>query len=179
MKALLGFAGLVDRINQRVCLIATWFVLLSCLVSAGNAAIRYALNISSNAWLELQWYMFAAIVMLGTSYTLKLNEHVRVDVLYARFSSRLAAWVDLLGAILFLMPAALLIMYMSWPLFWDSYVSKEMSSNAGGLIRWPAKLVIPIGAGLLALQGLSEIIKRIGYLRGQYDMDTHYEKPLQ
>lgn len=179
MKALLGFAGLVDRINQRVCLIATWFVLLACLVSAGNAMIRYALNISSNAWLELQWYMFAAIVMLGASYTLKLNEHVRVDVLYGKFSSRVAAWVDLLGAIFFLMPAALLIMYMSWPLFWDSYVSGEMSSNAGGLIRWPAKLVIPIGAALLALQGLSEIIKRIGYLRGQYDMDIHYEKPLQ
>jgi TRAP-type mannitol/chloroaromatic compound transport system permease small subunit len=179
MKALLGFAGLVDRINQRVCLIATWLVLLACLVSAGNAAIRYSLNISSNAWLELQWYMFAAIVMLGASYTLKLNEHVRVDVLYARFSSHLAAWIDLLGAILFLMPAALLIMYMSWPLFWDSYVTGEMSSNAGGLIRWPAKLVIPVGAALLAVQGLSEIVKRIGYLRGQYDMDTHYEKPLQ
>jgi TRAP-type mannitol/chloroaromatic compound transport system permease small subunit len=179
MKSLFAFAGLVDRINQRICLIATWLVLLSCLVSAINASVRYAFSVSSNAWLELQWYMFAGIVMLGVSYTLKLNEHVRVDVLYARFPPRTAAWVDLLGAIFFLMPAAVLIAWMSWPQFAESFTSGEMSSNAGGLIRWPVKLLIPVGAALLALQGLSEIVKRIGYLRGQYDMDTHYEKPLQ
>jgi TRAP-type mannitol/chloroaromatic compound transport system permease small subunit len=179
MKSLFAFAGLVDRINQRICLIATWLVLLSCLVSALNASVRYAFSVSSNAWLELQWYMFAGIVMLGVSYTLKLNEHVRVDVLYARFPPRTAAWVDLLGAIFFLMPAAVLIAWMSWPQFAESFTSGEMSSNAGGLIRWPVKLLIPVGAALLALQGLSEIVKRIGYLRGQYDMDTHYEKPLQ
>jgi TRAP-type mannitol/chloroaromatic compound transport system permease small subunit len=179
MKSLFAFAGLVDRINQRICLIATWLVLLSCLVSAINATVRYVFSVSSNAWLELQWYMFAGIVMLGVSYTLKLNEHVRVDVLYARFPPRTAAWVDLLGAIFFLMPAAVLIAWMSWPQFAESFTSGEMSSNAGGLIRWPVKLLIPVGAALLALQGLSEIVKRIGYLRGQYDMDTHYEKPLQ
>ncbi len=179
MKSLLAFAGLVDRINQRVCLVATWFVLLSVLVSAGNASVRYAFSMSSNAWLELQWYMFAGIVMLGAAYALKMNEHVRVDVLYVRLAPRTCAWIDLLGTIFFLMPAAILIAWMSWPLFWDSLVTGEMSSNAGGLIRWPAKLTIPVGAALLALQGLAEIVKRIGYLRGQYDMDTHYEKPLQ
>jgi len=179
MQGLLAFAGLIDRINQRVGMLATWLVLLSCLVSAGNATIRYLLSMSSNAWLELQWYMFAGIVMLGASYTLKLNEHVRVDVLYGGLQARARAWIDLLGTIFFLMPTALLIAWMSWPMFWDSYATGEMSSNAGGLIRWPVKLLVPVGAVLLALQGLSEIIKRVGYLRGQYDMDTHYEKPLQ
>jgi TRAP-type mannitol/chloroaromatic compound transport system permease small subunit len=123
--------------------------------------------------------MFAGIVMLGAAYVLRMNEHVRVDVLYARYSPRTAAWVDLLGTIFFLMPAVILIAWMSSPMFWDSLITREMSSNAGGLIRWPVKLSIPVGATLLALQGLAEIVKRIGYLRGQYTMDTHYEKPLQ
>src|SRR5260221_5808310 len=179
MKSLLAFAQLVDRINQRVGYLATWLVLLSCLVSAGNATIRYALNLSSNAWLELQWYLFAGIVMLGAAYTLKLNEHVRVDVVYANLGPRTCAWIDLLGTLFFLMPAALIIAWMSAPIFWESFTNGEMSSNAGGLIRWPVKIILPVGAALLALQGFAEIVKRVGYLRGEYDMDTHYEKPLQ
>ena len=154
-------------------------MLLSCLVSAGNASIRYALDISSNAWLELQWYMFAGIVMLGASYTLKMNEHVRVDVVYANLKPRACAWVDLVGGIVFLLPTAVLIAWMSWGFFWEAFVSGEISSNAGGLIRWPVKLVIPVGAALLALQAVAEIIKRIAYLRGEYEMDTHYDRPLQ
>ena len=179
VNTLIAFAHLIDRINQRIALIATWLVLLACVVSAGNAVIRYAFNLSSNAWLELQWYMFAVIVMLGAAYVLRINEHVRVDVLYARYGPRTCAWIDLLGTIFFLMPAAILIAWMSSATFWDSFITGEMSSNAGGLIRWPVKLTIPVGATLLALQGFAEIVKRIGYLRGQYTMDTHYEKPLQ
>ena len=154
-------------------------MLLSCLISAGNATIRYALDMSSNAWLELQWYMFAGIVMLGASYTLKMNEHVRVDVVYANLKPRACAWVDLVGGIVFLLPTAVLIAWMSWGFFWEAFVSGEISSNAGGLIRWPVKLVIPVGAALLALQAVAEIIKRIAYLRGEYEMDTHYDRPLQ
>ena len=179
MKYLMAFAQLVDRVNLRLGYLATWLVLLSCLISAGNASMRYAFNLSSNAWLELQWYMFAGIVMLGAAHTLKLNEHVRVDVIYGNLGPRTRAWIDLLGMLLFLMPAAVVIAWMSVPVFWESFTSNEMSSNAGGLMRWPVKIILPVGAILLALQGLAEIIKRIGYLRGEFDMDTHYEKPLQ
>jgi TRAP-type mannitol/chloroaromatic compound transport system permease small subunit len=108
-----------------------------------------------------------------------LNEHVRVDVFYGKFSSRVCAWIDILGSALFLLPVAGLILWLSWPLAWQSYVSGEMSSQAQGLIRWPAKMAIPVGAALLVLQGVAEILKRLAYLRGQYNMDTHYEKPLQ
>jgi len=179
MAFLFRLSHLIDALNERVSKLAVWLVLLSCLVSAGNALIRYTLDISSNAWLELQWYMFAGIVMLGAAYTLKANEHVRVDVVYGRLQPRTRAWIDLLGMILFLMPASILIMKMSWPFFWESLSQHETSPNAGGLLRWPVKIVIPVGMGLIALQGLSEIIKRIGYLRGIYNMDTHYERPMQ
>lgn len=179
MNAALAFVRYVEWINKRVGLLAAWLVLLSCLVSALNAGVRYTFGVSSNAWLELQWYMFAGIVMLGAPYVLSLKEHVRVDVFYGRLSSRTCAWIDIIGAALFLLPMAILTVWLSWPLAMDSYLTGEMSSQAQGLIRWPAKMAIPVGMALLALQGVAEILKRLAYLRGQYNMDTHYEKPLQ
>ena len=179
MRALLRVSGAIDGVNERFGRIADWCVLLACLISAGNALIRYGFSFSSNAWLEIQWYLFAAMFMLGAPYTLRRNEHVRVDVIYGNLSLRLKLWVDLLGGILFLMPPVLIIGWMSWPLFYDSWQSGEVSSNAGGLIRWPVKLLLPLGFGLLALQGLSEIIKRIAALRGYEGVVAEYEKPLQ
>ena len=179
MNYLLNISSLIDAINRRCGRIADGLVLLACVISAGNAAIRYALHMSSNAWLEIQWYLFAAMVMLGASYTLKLNQHVRVDVFYGRLPPRVRAWVDLLGCVLFLMPGAVLLAWLAWPFFVNSYGLSEVSNNPGGLILWPVKLLLPLGFALLALQGLSEIIKRIGYLTGRYNMDTHYERPLQ
>ena len=179
MKSLLKLAHAIDRLNEKIGRIAVWAVFVSCMVSAGNATIRYLFDTSSNAWLELQWYLFAVTVMLGCAYVLKVNEHVRVDVIYGRLSGTRKAAVDLFGMIFFLMPAALLILWMSWPWFLDSYVHNEMSSNAGGIVRWPVKLTVPLGFALLSLQGLSEIIKRVAFLKGDYAMDTHYERPLQ
>ncbi len=179
MKGLLSVSRLIDAANQRLSVIADWLVLLSCLVSAGNAFSRYAFSISSNAWLEIQWYMFGALVMLGTSYTLKRNEHVRVDMVYSNLSTRGQIWVDIFGAILFLLPATLILCYLSWPVFHNSWVENEMSGNAGGLIRWPIKIFLPLGFGLLSLQGISELIKRIAMLTGDMQADLHYERPLQ
>lgn len=179
MKALIGLAHGIDRLNEWFGRLAVWAAFISCMVSAGNATIRYLFSMSSNAWLEVQWYLFGATVLLGTAYVLKLNEHVRVDVLYGHYPPRVKAWVDLLGLIFFLMPGSLLLIKLSWPWFWQAYVTGEMSNNAGGLIRWPVEMLIPLGFTLLSLQGLAEIIKRIGYLLGVYAMDTHYERPLQ
>lgn len=179
MKALLAFIRFMDFVSERVGKIAAWLVLLSCLISAGNAMVRYSLDTSSNAWLEIQWYMFAGIVVLGAATALERNEHVRVDVIYGRLAPRTCVWIDLLGALFFLLPAAILLAWMSWPLFVDSYRTGEMSTNAGGLIRWPFKILLPAGFGLLALQGIAEVIKRVLWLLGKYDMDTHYERPVQ
>jgi len=179
MKPLLTFAALVDRLNDAFGNIAKWAVFLACVISAGNAAIRYAFNYSSNAYLEIQWYLFAGAVMLGASQVLRLNEHVRVDVLYGRYPTRAKVWVDMLGLAFFLIPVMVMMVYFSWPLFVRMYESGEMSGNAGGLVRWPAMLLLPLGFSMLILQGLSEIIKRWGWLTHRYEMDTHYERPLQ
>jgi TRAP-type mannitol/chloroaromatic compound transport system permease small subunit len=179
MKGLLKFAHGIDKLNETTGRLAVWAIFISCMVSAGNATIRYLVNMSSNAWLEVQWYLFAFTVMFGASIVLKVNEHVRVDVLYGRWSSLNKARIDLFGMIFFLMPATLLIAYMAWPWFAESWRQGEMSSNAGGLVRWPMKLMIPVGFALLSLQGLSEIIKRVAYLRGEYEMEIQYERPLQ
>ena len=179
MKQLLALAHFVDTANRHISRIASALVLLACLVSAGNALSRYGLNLSSNAWLEIQWYMFAAMFMLGAAYTLCKNEHVRVDVIYARLSTRKQIWIDLLGGILFLLPAAGILTWLSWPVFYSVWTSGEMSSSAGGLIRWPVKIFLPLGFGLLVLQGISEIIKRIAMLTGHMPADQHYERPLQ
>jgi TRAP-type mannitol/chloroaromatic compound transport system permease small subunit len=179
MTALIRFAHFVDALNDRFAVVAMWAVLASCFLSAGNAVVRYTLDYSSNAWLEIQWYLFAACVMLGASQVLRLNEHVRVDVIYGRWSGRGKVYIDLFGLVFFLMPVMLLMLWLSTPLFIKWYVTGEMSSNAGGLIRWPAMLMLPLGFGLLSLQGLSEIIKRVGWLTHRYEMDMHYERPLQ
>jgi TRAP-type mannitol/chloroaromatic compound transport system permease small subunit len=179
LQGFLRVSQAIDWLNEKVGRIAVWAVLVSCLVSAVNATLRYLISSSSNAWLELQWYLFGVMVLLGAPFVLKVNEHVRVDVVYSRLTPRRQAMVDLFGLVFFLMPAAILLAWMSWPWFVDSYVNNEMSSNAGGLVRWPVKLLLPLGFGLLMLQGISEIIKRIAYLRGLITMDTHYERPLQ
>ncbi|MEY4368447.1 MAG: TRAP-type mannitol/chloroaromatic compound transport system, small permease component [Pseudomonadota bacterium] len=167
MSFFLSLSKLIDTVNERIGLSISWALLAAVLICAGNALVRYLLNISSNAWLEIQWYLFGAIFLLASSYTLKRNEHVRIDVVVGRFPKRVQVWIDVFGFLLFLLPATLLILYFSIPFAFESIRSQEMSSNAGGLIVWPAKLLIPIGFLLLSLQGISELIKRIGYLLGK------------
>jgi len=179
MKALLPLAHAIDKLNDRFGWLAEWGVILSCFISAGNALIRYGLNIGSNSWLEIQWYLFAVAVMFGASQVMRVNEHVRVDLLYARYTTHGKVYVDLFGLVVFLMPVMAAMLYFSWPLFLDKFHSGEMSQSAGGLIRWPVVLTMPLGFALLTLQGISEIIKRVAWLRHEYEMDTHYERPLQ
>jgi TRAP-type mannitol/chloroaromatic compound transport system permease small subunit len=176
---LLSFSGFIDRVNEKFGVLAGWLVLLSCLISAGNAMFRYAFDLSSNGWLEVQWYMFAVLVMFGAAYTLKRNEHVRVDILYLNLSERGKLWVDILGGILFLLPTCVVLGRLSWPIFMQSYLIGEMSGNAGGLLRWPIKIVLPAGFAMLALQGISEIIKRAAALQGYVEIDNTYERPTQ
>jgi TRAP-type mannitol/chloroaromatic compound transport system permease small subunit len=175
----LRFSRVIDAGNARLGWIADWLVLLSCLISAGNAFSRYAFGISSNAWLEIQWYMFGALVMLGASYTLKRNEHVRVDIVYSHVSTRRQIGIDIFGFILFMLPATLIMTYLSWPIFHNSWMLGEVSGNAGGLLRWPIKIFLPLGFALLTLQGISELIKRVAMLTGHMQADLHYERPLQ
>ena len=179
MKSLLAFARLIDALTDRCAVIARWAILIACAISTTNAVVRYSMDYSSNAFLEIQWYLFAVCVMFGASQVLRVNEHVRVDIFYSIYSTRTKVVVDLLGLILFLLPVTLFIAYLSFPIFIKMYVSGEMSSNSGGLIRWPAMLTIPLGMFLVALQGVSEIIKRVGWLMRVHEMDTHYERPLQ
>jgi TRAP-type mannitol/chloroaromatic compound transport system permease small subunit len=179
MKLLIALSRLIDALNERCATIANWLVFLSCLISAANAFSRYAFSLSSNAWLEIQWYMFGALVMLGASYTLNRNEHVRVDVVYSNLSTRRQIAIDIFGGILFLLPATLILCYLSWPVFYNAWVTSEISGNAGGLIRWPIKIFLPLGFGLLSLQGISELIKRVAMLTGHMKADLHYERPLQ
>ncbi len=179
MKHLLAFARLVDALNDRFAWIAKWAVVAACFISAGNAMVRYGLDWSSNALLEVQWYLFAACVMFGAGKVLRLNEHVRVDVLYGQYPSRAKVLFDLCGLLFFLLPATVLISVLSWPLFHGQWVSGEMSSQAGGLIRWPVTLTVPLGMALVSLQGVAEVIKRVGWLLNVHDMDTHYDRPLQ
>ncbi len=179
MSTLLRFSLAVDWISERLGRVAALAVLLTALISAGNAFVRYLFDISSNGWLEIQWYLFAGIVMLGAPVVLKLNEHVRVDLIYGRLKGHRPVYVDLFGLVFFLMPVTLLLTWLSWPLLVKMFVMHEMSNNAGGLVRWPAMLMLPLGFGMMCLQGFSEIVKRICYLKGMYEMDTHYEKPVQ
>jgi TRAP-type mannitol/chloroaromatic compound transport system permease small subunit len=179
VSVLLKFALAVDWVSKRLGWAASIAVLLTALISAGNAFVRYLLDISSNGWLEIQWYLFAGIVMLGAPMVLALNEHVRVDLIYGRLKKNGPVYVDLFGLVFFLLPVMGLMAWLAWPLLVKMYLTNEMSSNAGGLVRWPAMLMLPLGFGLMFLQGFSEIIKRIAYLRGIYQMDTHYEKPVQ
>lgn len=179
MNALLAMARWVDWLNDRFGTIAKVAVIASCFISAGNALIRYGLSISSNAWLEIQWYLFAACVMLGASQVLRVNEHVRVDLIYGRLSGRGKVFVDLFGLVFFLVPMTAIMAWLSWPLFAEMLRTGEMSGNAGGLIRWPAMLMLPLGFLLVLLQSLGEIVKRVAWLQHKFDMDIHYERPLQ
>ena len=165
----------IDAINEKIGLTISWALLAAVLICSGNAIVRYTFNSSSNAWLEIQWYLFGAIFLLASSYTLRRNEHVRIDVIVGKFSKRTQVWIDLFGFLLFLLPATLLILYFAIPFAFESVRNQEVSSNAGGLIVWPAKILIPVGFLLLSLQGLSELIKRIGYLMGKVDASA-FEK---
>ena len=179
MTVLLGFSRAIDWINAQFAVIANWLVLLACLISAGNAFSRYLFSMSSNGWLEIQWYMFAGMVLLGAPYTLKMNEHVRVDLLYGMVSARTQIWIDIIGGLLFLLPICIILTYFTWPWFVASWLQHEQSSNAGGLIRWPVKLLMPVGFALMTLQGISEIIKRVAALEHVIEDEFKYEKPLQ
>jgi TRAP-type mannitol/chloroaromatic compound transport system permease small subunit len=179
LKHWLTLSKIIDHLSFTLAQAGSFCVLVAAVVSAGNAFVRYGFDWSSNAWLEIQWYMFAAIVMLGAPWVLKLNEHVRVDLIYGKISQRAQVWLDLLGIVFFLFPVMLLMVWLSWPLFVKMYLTGEMSSNASGLVRWPAMLLLPLGFGLMCLQGLSEVIKRIAHLRGLITLEAHYEAPLQ
>lgn len=166
MQHLLSLSRLIDALNDRVGRAVYWLILVAVLVSAGNAVVRYAFNRSSNAWLEVQWYLFSAVFLFCAGYALLHNQHVRIDVIAGHLSKRAQAWIDIVGTLLFLWPMAALIMWLSWPVFVDAFASHEVSTNAGGLIIWPARLMVPIGFFLLVAQGASELIKRVAFLRG-------------
>ena len=166
MKGLLAFSRAVDWLNEHIGRLTYWLVLIVALISAANATSRYALNVASNAWLELQWYLFAAIFLLCAGYTLLHNEHIRIDVISSHLSRRAQIWIDIFGLVFFLLPMTLFIMWLSWPIFMNAWTSGEVSGNAGGLVRWPARLLIPVGFFLLSLQGLSELVKRIAFIAG-------------
>lgn len=166
MSALLKLSGLIDRINLFIGKVTMWLVLAAVLISAGNAIVRKVFNASSNALLEIQWYLFAAVFMLGVGYTLLHNAHVRIDFISSKLSKRTNAIIDILGTVFFIIPLSLILINLSWPLFQNAYVSGEMSQNAGGLVRWPAYLLMPVGFAILLLQALSELIKRAAFLMG-------------
>ena len=179
MGGLLSLSRGIDVISKTVGQIGEYLVLLCALISAFNALSRYLFNASSNGWLEIQWYLFAYVVLIGASYTLRNNGHVRVDLIYGNVSDRKRLWIDVFGIVVFLLPVTAYLTWACWPFFYKAYLSGEMSLNAGGLIRWPVKILLVLGFGLLFLQGISELIKRMGALAGRVQVDTTYEKPLQ
>jgi len=178
MGSLLALSRFIDRINEFVGRNVSWLVLAAVLISAGNATIRKVFDMSSNAWLEVQWYLFGAVFMLAAGYTLRKNEHVRIDVLAGNLSKRTRDWIDLFGHFVFLLPFCLMMTYLAWPFFWRSFQSGEMSSNAGGLIIWPAKASILLGFILLTAQAVSEIIKRIAIIRGLLEEETGHDHSM-
>jgi TRAP-type mannitol/chloroaromatic compound transport system permease small subunit len=172
VRALLALMRGIDVLNERVGQSAKWLVLVATLISAGNAVMRYGFDLSSNAWLEIQWYLFGLIFLLGAGYTFKHNGHVRIDVIYGRLSPRARAWIDLFGTLLFLLPMSGVIAWLGWAFFQTSFAIGESSPDAGGLARWPIKLVVPLGFALLFLQGVAEIIRRWAFLRGEIVLET-------
>ena len=180
MSWLLRVSRLIDALNTRVGQAVYWLILAAVLVSAGNASVRYAFDTSSNAWLELQWYLYAAVFLLAAGYTLQHNQHVRIDIIYSHLPPRVRATIDLIGGLFFLLPMTIVIMVLAWPLVVESYMRQEMSGDAGGLLRWPARLLIPAGFVLLALQGVSEVIKRFAFLLGAIPdpAERHEEPPV-
>lgn len=166
---LLKISAAIDWLNERVGQMVMWLLLLAVLISAGNATIRKVFDMSSNAFLEIQWYLFSAIFLLCAGYTFKRNEHVRIDVIIGRVSKRTQCWMDIFGILFFMLPICLFILKDGWNFFMLSWEVQEISSDAGGLIRWPVKILIPLGFSLLFLQGISELIKRVGFLRGRVE----------
>jgi len=166
LNALLALSRAIDALSERIGRVIYWFVLVVVLISAANATIRKIFNYSSNAYLEIQWYLFSAIFLFGAGYVLLHNAHVRIDIVAGRLSARAQNWIDVFGLLLFLFPMAFTIMWLSWALFMDSYTRNEVSTNAGGLVIWPARLMVPVGFFLLIMQGVSELIKRIAFLKG-------------
>ncbi len=166
MKILLVISRAIDSLNAKIGQALIWLVLVMVLISAGNATSRYLFSASSNAWLELQWYLFSVVFLLCAGYTLLSDEHIRIDVISSHLSRRARTWIDILGTVFFLLPMSILIMWLSWPVFVNAWTSNEISSNAGGLTRWPVRLLVPLGFLLLSLQGVSELIKRIAFLQG-------------
>ncbi len=180
MKFLISISRFIDAFNEKVGHAVSWALLIAVLICTGNSLVRYIFNTSSNGWLEIQWYLFSAVFLLGTSYTLRRNEHVRIDVISGRFSKRTQVWMDIFGFTFFLLPMAGLILYFAIPFALVSIHSQEVSSNAGGLIVWPAKLLIPVGFFMLTMQGVSELIKRVGFLQGLVaasEFDKHAATP--
>ena len=184
MAGLLALSRAIDRLNEFIGKWVGWLILASILISAINAVIRKAFNMSSNSWLELQWYLFGAAFLLAAAYTLKQNEHIRIDIIYGLWSRRVQHWIDLLGHVFFLMPFVLLMIYYFVPYFLLSFRTQEVSTNAGGLIIWPAKFLLLLGFFLLGLQGISEIIKKIAVMRGDMEdptpfISTHEQAELE
>ncbi len=166
MRTLLAFSRAIDAVSRWVGHSVMWLTLLVVLISAGNAVARKLFNLSSNAWLEIQWYLFGTIFLLAAGYSLLRGDHVRVDILASRLPRRTQLWIEIFGVVAFLLPFSVLILWLSWPMFWGSFISQEQSSNTGGLVRWPIKLMIPLGFALLSLAGVSHLIKCVACLRG-------------
>ena len=181
MTSLLSVSRIIDRMSERIGHAFYWLVLVTVLISAANAVVRKAFNVSSNSFLEIQWYLFSAIFLFLAGYTLLRNDHVRIDVIAGRLSRKAQAWIDIVGTVLFLFPMAFLLMWLAWPVFVDAYERHEISTNAGGLIIWPARLLVPIGFLLLLIQGVSELIKRVAFLRGLIPdpSEKHVEKTAE
>jgi TRAP-type mannitol/chloroaromatic compound transport system permease small subunit len=179
VQGLLALASGIDRISRFFGIVAAFVVALACFISAANAVSRYLFDLSSNAFLEIQWQLFAATFLLGSAYVLKLNEHVRVDLIYGSLSARGKLWVDVFGYLVFFFPLCFIMLEMAFPWAWHSYLDGEISANAGGLPVWPAKFLLPLGFVLLTLQGIAEFIRRVAALRGEIALDVTYEKPVQ
>ena len=181
MSSLLSVSRIIDWLSERIGHTFYWLVLVTVLISAANAVVRKAFNVSSNSFLEIQWYLFSAIFLFLAGYTLMRNDHVRIDVVAGRLSKRAQTWIDIVGTVFFLFPMAGLLMWLSWPVFVDAYQRHEISTNAGGLVIWPARLLVPIGFLLLLIQGVSELIKRVAFLRGLIPdpSEKHVEKTAE
>lgn len=167
MAGLLSFSRVIDATNSFLGKSVSWLLLLAIVISALNAITRKLFNLSSNAWLEAQWYLFSTAFLVAAAYTLLSNEHVKVDLVYGHLSRRAQLWIEVLGTIFFLFPFCLITIYLSWPTVMEKFATGEISNNTGGLILWPVWVMIPLGFGLLALQGVSELIKRIAIMRGE------------
>jgi TRAP-type mannitol/chloroaromatic compound transport system permease small subunit len=178
VNGLLAFSRAVDALNERVGKAMTWLILIVVIISAGNAVVRYAIDYSNNGLLEIQWYLFSAVFLLMSGYVLKRNEHIRIDILAGRTSARTQNWIDVFGFVVFLLPFVAMTLWLSWPVFTMAWTSGETSANPGGLIRWPARLLMPAGFFLLLLQGLSELIKRIAFLTGNGPNPLEKEKKM-